>query len=168
MVNGKATAWIKVALSMAMEYFRLPTFSDFVDRVYYDYRREKGTLKGGRMKGHQTPFFVLFSCPWISFANMNSLDGRGCNSFSVSKGFQRLLCQMSHEVTHFKRRERTGAMKEGLQAENEVPLAWGVELLLGCNPAPSVWPTQRACVSPSSANAGPPTSIPISALRLLG
>jgi len=59
MVNGKATAWVKVPLCMAVEDFRLPAFGDFVNRID-DNCGEKGQQKI-YLLGYPPHFFLLLS-----------------------------------------------------------------------------------------------------------
>lgn len=56
MVNGKATARVKVPLCMAVEDFRLPAFSDFVNRIN-DNCWEKGKQKLACLDNHPTSFW---------------------------------------------------------------------------------------------------------------
>lgn len=54
-VNGKATAWVKVPLCMAVEDFRLPAFGDFVNGIDDNYG-EKGEQKMTCLDIHPTFF----------------------------------------------------------------------------------------------------------------
>lgn len=59
MVNGKATAWVKVPLCMAVEDFRLPAFGDFVNGID-DNCGEKGNQKLTCLEIYPGSFFEQF------------------------------------------------------------------------------------------------------------